>query len=415
MRGKGEGGVYRVPADKKLPLKYWTGTIELPAHDGKRRKATVRRKDKAALLEELDKLRTQLKKQGDLPTKNQTVKQWFEYWYREIAAKSVRPNTLEGYRSVVFLHIIPTIGNVKLNKVTPAHVRRVTDGMIDGGLSSTYALLAHRTMAVSFKIAVREGRMSQNPAALTDAPLKAIAPQEAFDVPEAIRVLHHVAGDPVLGARWATALLTGARRGEVIGIERDRVVMEIDDNGEEYWQLDLSWQLQRLALTEETGKPNVPANFEYRHLTGGLYLTRPKSKTSQRMIPLVDPLKWIILRHMANTEPNAYGLLFAPNGEPIDPDQDSARWKVVLAETGIQKDVVLHGLRHTAVDLLFYAGVPEDIISEIVGHSDRATTRKYKTRGNVNRVRLNTAMAQFSALFSSPTGEFEETRQLNAG
>lgn len=414
MRGKGEGGIYRVPADKKLPLKYWTGTIELAPENGKRRKVTVRRKNKADLLEVLEPLKEQLKKHGDLPTKNQTVEQWFDYWFREIAAKKVRPNTLEGYRSVVFLHIIPTIGKVKLNKVTPAHVRRVTDGMLDKGLSSTYALLAHRTMAVSFKIAVREGRMSQNPASLTDAPLKAVAPQEAFDVPEAIRVLEHVATDPVLGARWATALLTGARRGEVIGLERDRVTMETDEVGDEHWQLDLSWQLQRLPLTEEDGKPNVPANFEYRHLTGGLYLTRPKSKTGWRIIPLVDPLKSIILRYLAATEPNQYGLVFAPGGKPIDPDQDTANWNAVLAETGIEKEVVLHGLRHTAVDLLFFAGVPEDIISEIVGHSDRATTRKYKTRGSVNRARLNTAMAQFSALFSQPDDEHSETRALGA-
>lgn len=414
MRGKGEGGIYRVPADKKLPLKYWTGTIELAPENGKRRKVTVRRKNKADLLEVLEPLKEQLKKHGDLPTKNQTVEQWFDYWFREIAAKKVRPNTLEGYRSVVFLHIIPTIGKVKLNKVTPAHVRRVTDGMLDKGLSSTYALLAHRTMAVSFKIALREGRMGQNPASLTDAPLKAVAPQEAFDVPEAIRVLHHVAGDPVLGARWATALLTGARRGEVIGLERDRVIMEIDEAGDEHWQLDLSWQLQRIPLSAVDGKPNVPANFEYRHLTGGLYLTRPKSKNSKRIVPLVDPLKSIILRYMAATEPNQYGLVFAPGGRPIDPDQDTANWKAVLAETGINKDVVLHGLRHTTVDLLFFAGVPEDIISEIVGHSDRATTRKYKTRGTVNRARLNTAMAQFSALFSQPTDEHSETRALGA-
>jgi hypothetical protein len=51
-----------------------------------------------------------LKVDGDLPTKEQTVAQWFTYWLKQVAAKEVRPNTLAGYKSVVFGHIIPPSG-----------------------------------------------------------------------------------------------------------------------------------------------------------------------------------------------------------------------------------------------------------------------------------------------------------------
>lgn len=404
MRGKGEGAVYRVPADKSKPLKYWTGAIELPPHDGKRRKVTIRRKNKAQLLTELDQARENLKLRGDLPTKNQTVEQWLTYWVEQIAAKEVAPNTVAGYRSIVYNHLIPAIGPVKLNKLTPAHLRRVYDTMLGAGLSSTYALLAHRTMSKSFEIALREGRIARNPAKLLSPPRKAVAPQEAFDVDEAIGVLEHVAQDPHMGARWATALLTGARRGEVIGLEVDRVTDV----------LDLSWQLQRLKLTTVDGKPEVPADYEYRHLTGGLYLTRPKSSAGWRIIPLFDPLKAILQRHIAAMEPNAYGLLFTIDGRPIDPDRDTKNWNAVLAASGIEREVVLHGLRHTFVDLLYLAGVPEDIITEIVGHSSRTVTRGYKSRGTANRLRLDDAMERFSALLTTPADGRSETPALDA-
>lgn len=391
MRGKGEGAVYRVPADRSKPLQYWTGTIELPSSSEKRRRVTVRRKNKADLLEELAELRKDLKKRGDLPTKNQTVEQWFTYWFEQVATKEVRPKTASGYKSVVFGHIIPAIGAVKLNKITDTHIRRVHDRIvIEKGLSSTYALNAHNIMSAAFKEALKSGRIGMNPVKLANRPRKAVAPQEAFDVDEAVHVLEHVSHDPIMGARWATGLLTGARRGEVIGIEVDRVTDV----------LDLSWQLQRLTVTDKTGKPNVPADFEYRHLTGGLYLTRPKSKAGWRIIPLVDPLKSILERHIATMEPNAWGLLFTNRGRPIDPDQDSAAWKLVLADTGVERNVVLHGLRHTAVDLLSLAGVPEDLMSQIVGHSSRLTTRGYLTKGKVNRTRLDDALNRFSALFT---------------
>jgi integrase len=257
---------------------------------------------------------------------------------------------------------------------------------------------------VAFKAAEREGRLSRNPCDRIDPPRKSTAKQEALDLDEAVAVLEFVAslGNVILGARWATSILTGARRGEVLGIERDRITRTVNPKtGAEEWSLDLSWQLQRLPLTERDGRPNVPADFEYRHLVGGLYLTRPKSSAGWRVIPLVDPLRSILLRILDLPEENPYGLLFSINGRPMDPDQDSKRWREVLAAAGIERDVVLHGLRHTAIDLLYLAGVPEDITMQIVGQATLSVTRGYQSRGAVNRARMFAALEQFSALFNS--------------
>lgn len=399
MRGKGEGGLYRVPSDRSKPLKYWTGTVELPpGPKGERRRKAVRRKDKQELIAELSKLRADLKERGDIPTAGTTVEKWFRYWLEAIAAKKVRPNTLDGYRRTTFNHIIPAIGKIKLDKVTAAHVRRVHDAVIEKGNNSTTALLAHRTMSVSFKAAIREGRIGRNPATLTDAPRKAAPDLQALDLDEALHLLAYLSKHPQ-GALWATVLLTGARRGEVIGLERDRV-------GE---VLDLSWQLIRLKKTEEDGKPDVPADYEYRHVAGGLYLTRPKSSTSWRIIPLIDPLKSILENHLAATPENEWGLVFLrPPSEtnphktarpkPYSPDLAGKDWRAALAGAGIKKNVRLHDGRHTNVDLLYAAGVPEDLIQEIVGHSTRTMTQAYKSLRN--RERLTAAMEQFSRLFA---------------
>ncbi|AAT89851.1 integrase [Leifsonia xyli subsp. xyli str. CTCB07] len=60
------------------------------------------------------------------------------------------------------------------------------------------------------------------------------------------------------------------------------------------------------------------------------------------------------------------------------------------------KHVRLHDLRHTTIDLLYEAGVPEDVIMEIAGQSTRSVTRGYKSRGNQKR--LTEGMLQLSAL-----------------
>lgn len=389
MRGKGEGSIF------KDSRGLWTGVIELPPLNGERRRKKIRRKNKADLIQAMNDAKTELKRLGDLPTKNQTVEQWFTYWLKQVA-KEIRPNTLDGYRRTVHNHIIPAIGKVKLDKLTATHVRRVHDSIIAKGLSSTTALLAHRTMSVSFKMALREGRISRNPAALTAPPRKARSTLEALTLTEALAFLKFTLDDARQynqeGAQWATALLTGARRGEVLGLERERVT-DI---------LDLSWQLLRLPLSDEDGRPDVPVDYEYRHLTGGLYLTRPKSSKSWRVIPLMDPLKMVLERHLQETPDNEWGLMFTRNGRPISPDQASRDWRTALAAAGIEKDVRLHDARHTTVDLLYAAGIPEDIIMSIVGHSTRATTRGYQSAQN--RDRLTAAMATFSEMFT-PLGK----------
>jgi integrase len=396
-RGKGEGAIFR--RDNGL----WVARIELPPRDGKRRRKEVTAKSKELLLQKLGESRRHFYLHGDIPTASQTVEQWMTYWFTSIALKKLRPNTANGYRSVIWNQVIPEIGNVRLDKLGPAHIRRVHDRILStpkrsddpesGTLSPSYALNAHRVMSVAFRDAEREGRVARNPADLLDAPRKSRPQLEALTSEEAIAVLrklipafdHAVVGkyDPE-SARWATYLLTGARRGEVLGIEVDRV-SDV---------LDLSWQLQRI-----TNIKTAPADYEYREITNGLFWTRPKSSAGWRVIPLVDPLKNILNKHVERMDPNRYGLLFAnENGLPIDPDTESGRWPKALKEIGVtDKKVRLHDVRHTTVDLLYEAGVSEDIIMEIVGHSTRTVTRGYKALGN--RKRLEGAMLQLSALF----------------
>lgn len=398
MRGKGEGSVY------KDSRGLWTAVIELPPLNGERRRKKIRRKSKKELLEAMSAAKSELQRLGDLPTKNQTVEQWFTYWLKQVA-KEVRPNTFDGYKRTVHNHIIPAIGKVKLDKLTATHMRRVHDGIIAKGLSSTTALLAHRTMSGSLKMAVREGRIGRNPTTLIAAPRKAAVKLDVLDQSESLSLLEYTLESPDR-VIWASYLLSAARRGETIGMELDRV-------GD---VLDLSWQLQRIPYVHGCGGKcgrrfggdcpdrtiDVPVDYEYRLITGGLYWTRPKSNSGWRIIPLVDPLRSVLERHIEAAPDNPHGLLFArADGSPYDPREASKEWRTIMKQQfGAERAVRLHDLRHTTVDLLYLAGVPEDLIIEIVGHSTRAQSQEYKSRANVGRLR--TAMEQMSLLFTQP-------------
>lgn len=387
MRGKGEGALYKRASDG-----LWVATVELTPRDGKRRRRVVTGRTKAIVVA---KLRAEQEKTGhtrNRPTTTQTLGDWLAYWLENIAAPEVRPTTFASYAGVVRLHIAPEIGYIRLDKLEADDVRRVHRRILGLGLSASYALLAHRVLNVALNAAVEEHRIGVNPFATVKAPRKPKPSLETLDLEESIHVLQtmHTAlqqtpYDPY-PARWTTALLTAGRRGEIIGLELDRVTDT----------LDLSWQLQRLSPTA-----TPPADFERRHLTGQLYLTRPKSTAGWRIIPLVDPLKSVLAAHQARMTPNPWGLLFTTKaGQPIDPRADTRAWADTLARLGIDKHVRLHDIRHSTVDLLYEAGVPEAIIMEIVGHSTRMMTRSYKSRGNL--AQLTAALESMSALLTRP-------------
>lgn len=389
---KGTGSVYQDARG------YWNAAIELPPKfNGDRRRKVIRRKRKQDVIAAMRKFQAELATNGDVRLGSKSVEQWFTHWLDNIVAVHSRPNTVKAYRAAARTQILPVIGKVRIDKVTPAHVRSVLTSMHSRGLSSTTAKQAHGIMSSAFEEAVRDGEIPMNPAKNVRTPPRAIPELEVLTLEEAIRLLQVASMDPSYGARWATALLTGARRGEVLGLTLDRVTDV----------LDFSKQLQTIRDVKAPGVPNVPADYEYRHLLGAYYLTPPKTRSGHRVIPLFEPLRSILERHVAYAEPSPWGLVFTIDGKPASDRADGVAFERLLAAAGIDKKVRVHGLRHTAVDLLYAAGVPEDLIIQIVGHSTRAMSRSYKSNGT--DLRLQDAMDRFGSMFTLPTGGHSDT------
>lgn len=396
-RGKGEGALF------KDGRGYWTVRIELPnAPDGKRRQKVIRRKDKKKAMAEMAELKAELKKLGDLPTSGLTLGAWLRRWINDIAPGEIRPKSYASYKSTTEGWLIPLLGKKKIDALTADDVRGMFAAIMSTPkahklrgetdlpkdtvmIGPDTAIKAHAVLSSALKTAMREGRATRNVCEMVSPPGKLKAEQGALNADQAIELLAYLAGNASGDeqALWATFLLTGARRGEVLGMEADRITDTT---------LDLSWQLLRIPDIT-----TAPADYEYRHLQGSLYLTRPKSKSGWRVLPLVDPLKSILKLHMAG---RTGGLVFLNRGNPWDPDRATKEWAKLLAAAGLPDDVVLHGARHTAVDLLDAAGVDWDTIKDIVGHSTRQMSKAYRTK--VDMKRLTTALEKMSHILEPP-------------
>lgn len=377
-REKGTGGVFQ-RADGR-----WIARLELgrDPRTGKRRQKVVTAKTERDAKKKLAKLKDDKKKHQAMSSGSaMTVEKWMLYWLDNIDQS--RPTTRAGYRSKITHHIIPAIGRIKLDRLDGDDVRYLRDYIVkERGNSPTSAVQTHAILRKALKDAEAEGKIDRNIAAVVRKPAKAAHNPKILTAEQAAQVYAYMQGQR-LASRYAAALLTGARQGELLGLEIDRVDFTKDE-------ITFAWQLQRIRLVD--GKLDAPPDWEHRHISGGLYFARPKTQAGWRTIPLVEPLRSILAERIAEAEkePNPYGLVWTADpkrdrathqtqpldGMPIDPSWDSKRWHKILIAAGVP-DMKLHAARHTAVSLLRALGVPEYRIAQIVGHSSLKTTAGY--------------------------------------
>nr|WP_286135265.1 N-terminal phage integrase SAM-like domain-containing protein [Arthrobacter sp. UCD-GKA] len=99
-----------------------------------------------------------------------TLQQWMEHWLEKIAPRKARPSTIAAYRSLINTWILPHLGAVKLDKLTPEHLDDLYDEMRLGYLSDTTILKGHRVLSRALTVAVQRGKLGSNPCSRMDEP-----------------------------------------------------------------------------------------------------------------------------------------------------------------------------------------------------------------------------------------------------
>ncbi|MCA0329542.1 MAG: site-specific integrase [Actinobacteria bacterium] len=285
-----------------------------------------------------------------------TLEVWMGEYLDNVAARRVRPSTLERYRSLARVHIVPRIGHHRLDRLQPEHVERLYTDMAAASLAPASVLQAHRLLSRALKIAMQRGRIARNVCTLVDAPSVTQHEIEPLSVAEARAILDTAKGRRN-GTRWAIALALGLRQGEALGLQwRDL-------------DLDAPTLTVRRALQRQRGH--------------GLVLVEPKSRAGRRTITLPEPVVELLRAHRvaqnaerlhAGSEWHALDYVFAQRtGLPLDSRADRRDWDQLLKDAGV-RPARLHDARHTAATTLLLMGVPARVVMQILGHSQIGLT-----------------------------------------
>ena len=286
-----------------------------------------------------------------------TVGAWLKIWLDTIAVRRVRSRTLESYRSTLYRHVIPPLGDVSLRELTPEDIEGLLSAMEAGGLAPATVVRTLHVLGRALKVAGQRGRVERNVVALVDAPpLRRastpipLSPAEARQVLDAAQTHRNA-------ARWLVALATGLRQSEVLAL------------GWSDLDLDAGTLLVRRGLHRVAGR--------------GLIFEEPKSDRSRRTLVLAAPVIAALTEHRrtqyaersdAGTAWEEHDLVFCqPTGRPIDRRADHRAWTRLLLEAGV-RHVRLHDARHGVATILLADGVPARVVADLLGHSGTKIT-----------------------------------------
>ncbi len=122
-------------------------------------------------------------------------------------------------------HVVPALGNVRLSKITPAHLQGFYRSKLDAGLSPRTVQYLHVVLHRALKQALRWGLVTRNVAETVDPPKvhkKEVTPLS----PEQARAFLSAARGDRLEALYVLAIHTGMRQGELLALRWDDVDLD---------------------------------------------------------------------------------------------------------------------------------------------------------------------------------------------
>jgi len=413
-RDAGEG---RAPNKSSSAYKgtdgYWHGRVSMGVDDlgkpDRRHVMGASRAEVARKVRELERLRDT----GRAATAGRAplVGAWLTHWLENIAARTVRRRTLDGYRTYIDRYAIPALGSHRLDRLQPEHVEALYARMERDGLSAGSVHSLHRILRAALNEAVRRDKMLRNPVTRARPPRLVEREMEPLSHRDAARLIDVARLQPG-GARWSVALALGLRQGEALGLSWDDV------------DLDAGILTVRRALQRHTARHGCGGDCGRKRaadctqrVPGGLVLVEPKTRAGRRRIALPSALCDLLKAHRraqladrlrAGTVWEEHGLVFCqPTGRPIDPRADWASWKALLAEAGV-RDARLHDARHTAATLLLVQGVNARTVMDIMGWTEARMLSRYQHV--VDELRRDAADRMGQALWPDAKLRLAETR-----
>ncbi|WP_254646495.1 site-specific integrase [Streptomyces sp. GbtcB6] len=252
--------------------------------DGTRTRKFVYGKTRREVADKLTEL--QEKTRQGIPAAESTMAfgDYLTYWLAVIASGRLKPSTLNSYEGLTRLYIRPALGKKRLNRLSPADVRRFLSEFKGSCLcclrgadkerpedkrsccavgrccerrpSARTVQYVHAVLRSALQQAMREELIARNVARIVETPT--VTPKEVRPLDSAeVRLLLKTAWPHRLYALWLLLVSTGPRRGEALALTWEDIDLK---NG----QLRVRRNVQRIRRELIFGTPKTTRSIRDR-------------------------------------------------------------------------------------------------------------------------------------------------------
>lgn len=292
-----------------------------------------------------------------VPVDKQTVESYMKEWL-ETEKRNWEPSTYQGNVYKFQAHILPHLGNIKLQKLTTRQVQAFVNVLSDQeDLAASTVKINFAMLNASLAEAVKKKLISANPC--TDVSLPKMEERDyVFLSAEQAQHLLGAVKDHKLGVLIAVALATGMRRGELLGLRWADVNLEKET-------LTVKHNVTYVSKKGfHDGSPKTKAGKRTIDLAQSAIETLKAHRTRQ----LAQRLKAPVWEDMDLVFPNAKGYYMHPT------NVDQMFKRIIAKIVAVPQEMRFHDLRHTCATLLLSKSVPVHVVQKMLGHAKASTT-----------------------------------------
>lgn len=275
---------------------------------------------------------------------HRTFREYSLDWYEKYKKPQLSEGHNANYQSMLNVHILPMIGEKDISEITVADVQAIMDTLNSASTGRQVKCVINMVMDAAIA-----DELYHHPNPTKDKRInmpkekKERAPVATDDISAIMNHLPNMKQQHA--ALLAMLIMTGARRGEVLGAR---------------WE-DIDWTAKTIHLQRVVRYVNNrPVVSE-----------QMKTKSANRTVSLWDSL----MPYLGERQEN--GFIIHDQGEPLSERQYRNRWKAIMKELksiGVER-FTAHQLRHSYATIAANSGeIAPKVLQGMLGHANFTTT-----------------------------------------
>lgn len=296
-----------------------------------------------------------------IETKKISLQDYLYNWLKTFKRGTIKDSSYDTLEKTIRNQIVPHIGLIHLQQVTPADIQGLLINLKEKGYSYSTVKKAHDCLNDMFEHATIANDVAKNPMTLVNMlaasefekkEIRYFTEAEcALLIEESSR--QYSTGKPVYQYADAYILMlhTGIRLGEAIGLKKT------DWNKEEN-TLHIQRNIQSISKRDADGN----------RVKGKQLVTNTtKTYSGDRILPL-NKAATEALDRLCKQHPDSEYIVCSSKGGVIPPERLERTFYRILKNVGISQ-AGTHSLRHTFASMLFAKGTDVKTVSELLGHA----------------------------------------------